>query len=59
MGVAIGAGIAVIGGLGAGIGIGIACKFKQPPLVATSAADAGMVGGFSSKIIAGKVLTLE
>ncbi len=41
---------------GAGIGIGIACKFKQPPLVAVSASVAGMVGAFSSKIIAGKVL---
>ena len=57
----IGALVIVIAGVakaitGAGIGIGIACKFKQPPLVATSAAVAGMVGGFSSKIIAGKVL---
>lgn len=42
---------------GAGIGIGVAVKFKQPPLVAVSAAVAGMVGAFASKIIAGTVIT--
>lgn len=42
---------------GAGIGIGMACKFKQSPLVTVSAGVAGMVGAFSSKIIAGTVLT--
>lgn len=42
---------------GAGIGVGVACKFKQPPLVAVSAAVAGMVGAFASKIIAGTLIT--
>lgn len=41
----------------AGIGVGVAQKFKQPPLVAVSAATAGMVGGFASKLIAGTLLT--
>ena len=40
----------------AGIGVGVAHKFKEPPLVAVSAATAGMVGGFASKILAGTVL---
>lgn len=31
---------------GAGIGVGIACKFKQSPLVTISAAAAGMIGAF-------------
>lgn len=31
---------------GAGIGIGVACKLKQSPLVAVSAAAAGMIGAF-------------
>ena len=31
---------------GAGIGVGVACKFKQGPLVTVSAAVAGMVGAF-------------
>lgn len=33
---------------GAGIGVGVACKFKQGPLVTVSAAVAGMVGAFPS-----------
>lgn len=41
---------------GAGIGVGTACKFKEPPLVVLSAATAGMVGAFASKILAGAVL---
>jgi len=41
---------------GAGIGVGTACKFKEPPLVVLSAATAGMVGAFASNILAGKVL---
>ncbi len=41
---------------GAGIGVGTACKFKEPPLVVLSAATAGMVGAFASKILAGTVL---
>lgn len=31
---------------GAGIGVGVACKFKQGPLVTVSAAVAGMIGAF-------------
>lgn len=31
---------------GAGIGVGVACKFKEGPLVTISAAVAGMVGAF-------------
>ncbi len=38
---------------GAGIGVGVACKFKCDPLVTVSAASAGMVGAFASKILAG------
>lgn len=33
---------------GAGIGVGVACKFKQSPLVTVSAAAAGMIGAFPS-----------
>lgn len=42
---------------GAGIGCGVAHRFKEPPLVLLSAATAGMVGAFASKITAGSVLT--
>ncbi len=42
---------------GAGIGAGMAFKYKSAPLVGVSAAVAGMIGAFSSKIIAGSVLT--
>lgn len=31
---------------GAGIGVGVACKFKEGPLVTVSAAAAGMIGAF-------------
>ena len=41
---------------GAGIGCGVACKFKESPLVVLSAATTGMVGAFASQIMAGKVL---
>lgn len=41
---------------GAGIGCGVAYKFKEPPLVVLSAATAGMVGAFAAKIAAGTVL---
>ena len=37
---------------GAGIGIGVAIKFKDAPLVSISAAGAGMVGAFSSQLLA-------
>lgn len=41
---------------GAGIGIGVACKYKASPLVTVSAAVAGMVGAFASKISDGSLL---
>ena len=41
---------------GAGIGVGVACKFKESNLVIVSAATAGMVGAFASKLLAGQVL---
>ena len=41
---------------GAGIGIGVAKKYNRSPLVTVSCAVAGLVGAFSSKIIAGAVL---
>lgn len=41
---------------GAGIGVGVAYKFKESPLVVISAATAGMVGAFASKILEGQVL---
>lgn len=41
---------------GAGIGCGVAVKLKESPLVVLSAATAGMVGAFASKLIAGAVL---
>lgn len=40
---------------GAGIGVGVAYKYKEAPLVVLSAATAGMVGAFASKILAGTV----
>lgn len=39
----------------AGIGVGVAYKFKENPLVTFSAATAGMVGGFASKLLAGTI----
>lgn len=42
---------------GAGIGVGMAFKYKMSPLVGVSAAVAGMVGAFASKILAGSVVT--
>lgn len=41
---------------GAGIGAGMAFKYKASPLTGVSAAVAGMVGAFASKLIAGKVI---
>jgi uncharacterized protein len=41
---------------GAGIGCGVAYKFKESPLVVLSAATTGMIGAFASKIIGGGVL---
>ncbi len=40
---------------GAGIGVGVAMKYKVPPLVAISSAAAGMIGAFASKILIGAV----
>ena len=41
---------------GAGIGVGVARKFNASQLVIVSAATAGMVGAFTSKLISGDVL---
>lgn len=41
---------------GAGIGVGVAQKFKESPLVTASAAVTGMVGAFASKLLAGTAL---
>ena len=40
---------------GAGIGVGVAYRFKESALVVLSAGTAGMVGAFASKILAGAV----
>lgn len=42
---------------GAGIGIGVASKFKEPPLVTVSAAAAGMLGAYAKEINAGTLLS--
>ncbi len=44
---------------GAGIGVGVAYRFKESPLVVLSAAVAGMIGAFASQILAGSVLLGE
>ena len=41
---------------GAGIGVGVAHRYQESPLVVLSAATAGMTGGFASKILAGSLL---
>lgn len=41
---------------GAGIGVGVACKYRRAPLVTVSSGVAGLVGAFSAKLIAGTVL---
>ena len=41
---------------GAGVGCGVAVKLKAKPLTVLSAAVAGMIGAFASKILAGTVL---
>lgn len=43
--------------MGAGIGCGVAAKFGEKPLVTLSAAVAGMIGAFASKILAGTVVS--
>ena len=40
----------------AGIGVGVAYKFKEPVYVTLSAATAGMIGGYASKILAGTLI---
>lgn len=40
---------------GAGIGVGVAVKYKASPFVTISAAMAGLIGAFASKILAGTV----
>ncbi len=40
---------------GAGIGVGVAYKYKASQLVVVSAAVAGLIGAFASKLIAGTV----
>ncbi len=42
---------------GAGIGAGMAFKYKVSPLVGVSAGVAGMIGAFASKLIAGTVIS--
>ncbi len=41
---------------GAGIGVGVASRYKESPLVILSAAVSGMVGAFAGNLTAGKVL---
>ena len=41
---------------GAGIGVGVAYRFKESPLVVVSSAITGMVGAFASKLLAGAAL---
>ena len=41
---------------GAGIGVGVAHRYQESPLVVLSAATAGMTGGFARKILAGSLL---
>lgn len=40
---------------GAGIGVGVAVKYKETPFVTISAAIAGVIGAFASKILQGSV----
>ena len=40
---------------GAGIGVGVAYKYKASQLVTVSAAVAGLIGAFASKLVAGTV----
>ena len=42
---------------GAGIGVGVAAKFKESPLVTASASVAGLTGAFASQIIAGTLVS--
>lgn len=42
---------------GAGIAVGVAVRLKESPLVTLSAATAGMVGGFASRILDGSLMS--
>lgn len=42
---------------GAGIGVGVAARYKETPLVVLSAATAGMVGAFAKDLLQGGVLS--
>lgn len=42
---------------GAGIGVGVAVKFKSAPLTILSAAACGMVGAYASKLLAGTLVS--
>ena len=58
----IGATLFLIGNLStsvtcAGIGVGIAHKFKESPLVMISAAVTGMIGGYSSQILSNSIIS--
>lgn len=41
----------------AGIGVGVAYKFKESAMVVLSAATAGLVGGYASQLLAGTVIS--
>ncbi len=41
---------------GAGIGVGVAYRYKESPLVTLSAASAGMIGAFASTILSGNLV---
>lgn len=43
----------------AGIGVGVACRFKESSLVVLSSATAGMVGGYAGSLTAGTVFSPE
>ncbi len=42
--------------MSAGIGVGVAAKYKESVLVTLSAATAGMIGGYASSILSGSLL---
>lgn len=42
---------------GAGIGVGVAYKFKESPLVVISSATNGMIGAYAGKILAGSLFS--
>lgn len=41
----------------AGIGVGVAYKYKSSPLVVISAAVSGLIGGYATKILSGAIMT--